>query len=104
MTQLPDFDRLLWLAENDPNYLDQLQKRICEETIQSCDEGNRAQLLSTQHHLEQQLARCSNPYHRCNTAIAVMHEKFLVLNEAMTDPHAFRQNKATVVPLAQKTR
>ncbi|QLE85127.1 MULTISPECIES: DUF3135 domain-containing protein [Shewanella] len=104
MTQLPDFDKLLWLAQNDPNHLDKLQKLVCEEAIESCDEGNRAQLLSTQHHLEQQLARCTNPYHRCNTAMAVMHEKFLVLNQAMSDPQKFRQTKADVIPFAINER
>ncbi len=102
MTQLPNFDSLKWLAENEPDELKELQKTLCKEAISHCPEANKKQLISLQYHLEQQLSRCSNPYHRCYLAMSIMNEKFLALNTIINNPIEFRQNNAEIINLPAK--
>jgi len=102
MTQLPNFDSLKWLAENEPDELKELQRKLCNEAIEHCPEANKKQLISMQHHLEQQLSRCSNPYHRCYLAMSIMNEKFLALNTIINNPVEFRQNSAEILNLPAK--
>ncbi|WP_299797012.1 DUF3135 domain-containing protein [uncultured Shewanella sp.] len=102
MTQLPSFDSLKWLAENEPDELEALQKTLCREAIEHCPEANKKQLISMQHHLEQQLSRCSNPYHRCYLAMSIMNEKFLALNTIINNPMEFQENSAEVLSLPAK--
>jgi len=102
MTQLPNFDRLKWLAENKPDELKELQKTLCKEAIEHCPEANKKQLISMLHHLEQQLSRCSNPYHRCYLAMSIMNEKFLALNAILNNPIEFRQHRAEILDLSAK--
>lgn len=102
MTKLPNFDMLKWLAENEPDKLAQLQKTLCKEAIDCCPESNKEQLISMQYHLEQQLSRCSNPYHRCYLAVRLMNDKFLALNTIMNNPQEFRQQSAEILELPAK--
>ncbi|BAJ01705.1 DUF3135 domain-containing protein [Shewanella violacea] len=102
MTELPDFDKLRWLAENEPDELEELQQTLCKEAIDSCPESNKEQLISMQFHLKQQLSLCSNPYHRCYLAIKIMNDKFIALNTIMNSPEEFRQQNAKILILPAK--
>lgn len=102
MTELPNFDTLRWLAENEPDELETLQKTLCKEAIDCCPEANKKQLISMQYHLEQQLSRCSNPYHRCYLAIRIMNDKFLALNSIINNPAEFRQQNAKILEIPCK--
>ncbi|AQS35621.1 Protein of unknown function (DUF3135) [Shewanella psychrophila] len=102
MTELPNFDQLRWLADNEPDELEELQKTLCKEAIDCCPESNKEQLISMQYHLEQQLSRCTNPYHRCYLAISIMNDKFISLNTIMNSPQEFRQQNAKILTLPSK--
>lgn len=102
MTQLPSFDKLRWLAENRPDELENLQKTLCKEAIDSCPDKNKEQLISMQYHFEQQISRCSNPYHRCYLAMRLMNDKFLSLNSIINDSQEFQQNNAEILVWAPK--
>ncbi len=51
MTELPDFDTLMWLAQNQPEELDKLQERLSDELINGSD-SNQDQLRTIKHHLQ----------------------------------------------------
>ena len=102
MTELPNFDKLRWLAENDPDKLEELQKTLCKEAIDCCPASSKKQLISMLYHLQQQLSRCSNPYHRCYLASSIMYDKFIALNTIMNNPQKFRQQKAKILLLPAK--
>lgn len=102
MTELPDFDKLKWLAENKPDELEALRKTLCKEAIDGCTGSNKAQLISMLFNLEQQLSRCSNPYHRCYLAIRIMNDKLVALNTILNYPQEFRQQGAKVLRFPSK--
>ncbi|GIU08132.1 DUF3135 domain-containing protein [Shewanella sp. MBTL60-112-B1] len=104
MTELPSFDRLLWMAENTPEKLDALQKRLSKETIAQSSEHNRANLTSLLDHINKRLALCKTPYQRCHLMSSLMFQKLTLLNQAYCQPEQFLQNKAEVVHLRKNTR
>lgn len=101
MTELPDFDTLMWLAQNQPEELDKLQERLSNELINGSD-SNQDQLRTIKHHLQQRLARCNNPYHRCLVSIRIMRHKFAALASVLEAPDQYRDHKAQVIPLRRK--
>lgn len=102
MRDLPDFDTLMWLAQNQPEKLDSLQQALSDELIAESD-SNREQLRKVNHNLKQRLARCSNPYHRCLISIRMMRAKFASLASVLENPESYRQQKAEVIPLKRKS-
>ncbi|WP_299811250.1 DUF3135 domain-containing protein [uncultured Shewanella sp.] len=104
MTKLPSFDRLLWMAENTPEKLDALQKRLSKEAIKQSCEHNRANLTSLLDHLNKRLALCKTPYQRCHLVSSLMFQKLTLLNQVYSQPQQFLQSKAEVVPLRKKTK
>ncbi|BDM64702.1 hypothetical protein NFHSH190041_21540 [Shewanella sp. NFH-SH190041] len=100
MTQLPDFDTLKQLAENDPAQLAHLQETLTEELISNSK--HQEQLRQLHHHLKQRVARCNNPYHRCITTMAMMHSKLNTMAHVMNNPDEFRAHKADILPLKHR--
>ena len=100
MTHLPDFDTLKWMAEHNPEGLAKLQDIVNSEAIavSQCQE----QLLCIKHNLDQQLALCTNPYHRCVVAISVMRGKLDTLANVVNHPADFRLTSADIIPFVQK--
>lgn len=102
MTQLPNFDSLKWLAENNPEELAILQKKMSQEAIEHCPESNKEQLISMHFHLEQLMSRCSNPFHRCYLTISIMNDKFITLNDIINNPNEFKKQNAKILSLPPK--
>ncbi|QSX39484.1 DUF3135 domain-containing protein [Shewanella cyperi] len=105
MTPLPDFDTLRWLADHEPDRLEQLQHQLNQEAIAASD-GNQEQLTCLVFNLEQQLARCDNPYHRCVVAMGMMRSKLYTLSTIINEPEEFLET-AKIIPFrrpAQKPR
>ncbi|KFZ36457.1 hypothetical protein HR45_15860 [Shewanella mangrovi] len=102
MTDLPDFDTLMWMAKHQPDALNQLQSSMSEELINSAS-GNQRQLRAVNEHLIRRLALCTNPYQRCLTTVCMMRAKFGSLAHVLRDPEHFRSHRAEVIPLQRKT-
>ncbi|QYJ84811.1 DUF3135 domain-containing protein [Shewanella mesophila] len=102
MVELPDFDSLQWLAQHAPQQLTNLQNNLSQEVINEAAERNRPQLESICHHLKLQMSRCSNPYARCYLSLKLMNDKFLSLNEVITNPKTYKENKAAILPYPSK--
>ncbi|MCK8047349.1 DUF3135 domain-containing protein [Shewanella sp. 1CM18E] len=104
MTELPSFDRLLWLAENAPEKLDALQKQLSQEAIAGSSQANQANLHGLLHDLEKRLALCKNSYQRCQVVSNLMFQKLAILNQVYSQPNSFLNNKADVVVLRKNSR
>ncbi|GGY90183.1 MULTISPECIES: DUF3135 domain-containing protein [Shewanella] len=102
MTELPDFDTLMWLAQHQPEKLDRLQQTLSNELIAESD-SNQEQLRTINTHLRQRLARCNNPYHRCIITIRMMRNKFSALATVLENPESYRSQKAEIIPLRRKS-
>lgn len=100
MTKLPDFDRLLWLAENEPSTLDALQKKLNQEAIDESSAVSKPKLVSLFDHLEKKLSLCKTPYQRYQIVSSMMYQKLSSLNDVLNHPDAFYQHKATVLNFA----
>lgn len=97
MVELPDFDSLRWLAQHAPEQLTALQHNLNQALIAEAAPNTRAQLRSMQHHLTLQMSRCTSPYARCFLTLRLMNDKFISLNELISDPQTYRDNKAQVL-------
>ena len=97
MTELPSFDRLLWLAENDPKKLDALQKKLNQEVIEESEASSKPKLISLLDHLEKKLSLCKTPYQRYHVVSNMMYQKLSSLNEVLNRPDEFYQHKAKVL-------
>lgn len=97
MTELPSFDRLFWLAENDPKKLDTLQKKLNQEVIEESTASSKPKLISLLDHLEKKLSLCKTPYQRYHVVSNMMYQKLSSLNEVLNRPDEFYQHKAKVL-------
>ncbi|PKG57327.1 DUF3135 domain-containing protein [Shewanella sp. Choline-02u-19] len=100
MTKLPDFDQLLWLAENEPSKLDALQKKLNQEVIDESSAASKPKLVSLLDHLEKKLSLCKTPYQRYQIVSSMMYQKLSSLNDVLNHPDEFYQHKATVLTFA----
>ncbi|GIU29518.1 DUF3135 domain-containing protein [Shewanella schlegeliana] len=104
MTKLPSFDRLLWMAENTPEKLDALQKRLSKEAIAQSRQSNQASLTSLLDDLDKRLALCKTPYQRCHLVSSLMFKKLAKLNQVYCQPEEFLKHRAEVVPLRKTAK
>ncbi len=88
---LPDFDQLKEMAENDPEQLEQLRIRLCEQVIQDAPEKYRRRLRGLQFRLDMERRRAKSPMTACIAISGMMHDSFdrlrLALNEATGNGH-----------------
>ena len=102
MTKLPSFDRLLWLANNDPKQLDMLQRQLSEEVIEESSEGSKPKLKSLLSQLENKLSLCKTPYQRFHIVSNMMYQKLASLNEVLNRPDEFYAHKAKILNFSNK--
>ncbi|QQX82018.1 DUF3135 domain-containing protein [Shewanella sp. KX20019] len=103
MTKLPGFDRLLWLAKNEPTKLNALQKKLNKEVIDESSAASKPKLISLLSHLEKKLSLCKTPYQRYQIVSSMMYQKLSSLNNVLNHPNEFYQNKAKVLYFANNT-
>ncbi|MGL4473801.1 MAG: DUF3135 domain-containing protein [Shewanella sp.] len=96
MTNLPDFDTLKRMAENEPDELAKLQETLMDEIIESSGR-NREQLLSLKHHYQHKMSLCNNPYQRCVVAMTLMRNKLVTLSNVLNQPAEFKAHKAKIL-------
>ncbi|MCL1145715.1 DUF3135 domain-containing protein [Shewanella sp. 10N.261.52.F9] len=102
MTELPSFDKLLWLAQNAPKKLDALQKKLSQEAIATSNKSNQANLNSLLNDLDKRLALCKSPYQRCQLVSCMMFQKLGVLNKIYSQPQHFLEQKADIVAFSKQ--
>lgn len=90
---LPNFDKLRHLAQNDPDELERLRIQLCEELIHEAPENYRRRLRGLQFRIDMERRKAKSPMAACITISGMMHDSFdklrMALNEAAgTVPNA----------------
>ncbi|GLO62166.1 hypothetical protein MACH09_26740 [Vibrio sp. MACH09] len=60
--ELPSFDELVDLAENDPQEFDRFKLELCEQVITIASVEMQPRLRAQQSHIDRVIKRCKNPY------------------------------------------
>jgi hypothetical protein len=104
MTELPDFDTLIKLHQDDPEALERLRQNLTSELMNRASDHTRRRLEGLQFRINMELRRAGNPTARFLRLSDMMHESFHELNFCLNNPAEAviaRQNtpKADIVPL-----
>lgn len=111
MKDLPEFDVLREMAQNNPEQLEQLRVEMCDQLIQEAPAHVRRRLRGLQFQIDMERRRAKSSMAACIAISGMMHESFdrlrQVLNEAAGNPAAAHHkpvmesnalDKATVLP------
>ena len=105
--ELPDFDTLKELAEQDPKALEDLRQQFVDELIASASPDIQRRLRGIQFQIDAQRRIHKNPMAACIKLSAMMHESFSELRYLLNDvagqgPESPKPAQAdTEQPLAQ---
>jgi len=104
MSDLPDFDTLMRLHQQDPEALDRLRRQLTDEILDQASDDTRRRLTGLQFRINMELRKAGNPTARCMKLSGMMQESFQELNFFLNHPPAAieaRQKpfKADIVPL-----
>ncbi len=61
--QLPPFDELVKLAQEDEAAFEQLKRDKCQEMIQGASDEMQPRLWAQQSHIDRLVGHCKNPHH-----------------------------------------
>lgn len=82
---LPNFDKLLELAENDPAELERLRIELCERIIRDAPEGYRRRLRGLQFRIDMERRKAKSPMAACIAISGMMHDSFDKLRHALNE-------------------
>lgn len=83
--ELPAFDTLKALADEDPEALELLRDRLVAEVIERAPSHQRAQLQGLQFVLDMERRRAKNPMQCCIRMSQLMHERVERLRECLIE-------------------
>lgn len=83
--ELPAFDTLKALADEDPEALELLRNRLVTEVIKRAPSHQRAQLQGLQFVLDMERRRAKNPMQCCIRMSQLMHERVDQLRECLIE-------------------
>lgn len=81
--ELPDFESLKNLAETNPDELEQLRQRCCQELIDNAPERFRRRLAGLLFRIDMQSRLSSNSMQRCIKLSEMMMDSFNELRDAL---------------------
>ena len=90
---LPSFEFLVELARDNPEQLDELQRRYTQANINSAPEHLRHRLRGLQFTIDNTLRGIKNPVARCVKLSQLMHQSFSQLHSALTEPVNYMDDK-----------
>ncbi len=82
---LPEFEKLRELAQNDPAQLERLRIQLCDQLIQSAPESMRRRLRGLQFQIDMERRRAKSPMAACIAISGMMHESFDKLRQAVNE-------------------
>jgi hypothetical protein len=103
--ELPGFDTLRYLAENDPERLELLRRTLTEQLIARSPEDSRRRLRGLQFEINARVSLAPNPIAACVAVSAMMHEALDHLQRAFFDvPEAYQAPlpPAKIIPFPQR--
>lgn len=107
MGDLPDFDTLLAMYQQDPESLEKLRSKLTRKLLNSAPDSTRQRLEGLQFRINMELKRAGNPTARCLRLSGMMHESFAELNHCLHHPFDVvsarqQQPKADILPLTRR--
>ncbi|MEE8056261.1 MAG: DUF3135 domain-containing protein [Pseudomonadales bacterium] len=84
--EMPDFDILLQIAQEDPQQLERLRLRLAHKTINSAPKSLRKRLRGLQFQIDAKRATSKTPLAACIHISNMMHQSFEQLRKALNDP------------------
>lgn len=98
---LPDFDTLLCLHEEDPEELEKIREDLTDAILENAQESNRRKLEGLQFRINMELRRARTPQARCVKLSNMMHDSFAQLHQALHNPGAvIPRHNATILPFS----
>ena len=92
--ELPDFDELLLLAQQDPEALERLRCELVEDLIDNAgDDTLKRRLRALQCRIDLERQRCNSPMSACLRLSQMMHDSLLDLRDSLQAPAVFRQQR-----------
>lgn len=83
--ELPDFDQLVKLAQEDPEALEALRKKLCEALIQQAPESYQRRLRGLQFKIDMERRRAKTPMAACVKLSKLMQDSFYKLRVALNE-------------------
>ncbi len=94
--ELPDFDYLKSLAQDNPEALEALRRDLCQRLIDSAPARLRQRLNGLMFRINMETRRSKNAIHSCVTISRMMMESFSDLHDALRNIDNSRQPVVTV--------
>lgn len=82
-SQLPSFDVLMDLAQNNPEALEAIRQQMSEEIIQDASPGLRHKLEGINFKVNMERQRAKTPLQSCIRITALMHDSFEQMREEL---------------------
>lgn len=82
---LPDFDTLRHMAEQDPDGLEDLRLQLVEQLISSAPEAYHRRLRGLQFQIDMERRKAGNPVAACIKLSAMMHNSFEELRHSLNE-------------------
>lgn len=101
--ELPDFDHLVTLANEDPDAFEALREKLCGQVIERAPERSKKRLEGIQFTVDMERQRCRTNVQAC-LRISEMMQTALVelnktLNKAYDTPQQTDESTADIIPL-----
>ena len=81
--ELPDFDYLKLLANENPDELERLRRLYCEQLIDSAPDRYRGRLQGLQFQIDMIKRRSKNPLHSCLQISKLMLDNYVDMQQAI---------------------
>ena len=104
MDDLPDFDTLKQLANDDPEALEALRLRMSEAIIANASDAMKPRLQAQLSHINHVIARGRNPNHTNMLLMSELQQQLKRFALAVTTPEALTAEQATVHPFVRPTK
>lgn len=85
MKELPSFEDMVKMAQDDPEALEALRQEMCEAVIESVPEDSQRKLRGLQFKIDMERRRAKTPMASCIRISQMMHESFGELRDALND-------------------
>lgn len=89
--ELPDFDYLKSLAQDNPEELEALRRDLCQRLIDSAPARLRQRLNGLMFRINMETRRSKNAIHSCVTLSRMMMDSFADLHDALSNIEKSRQ-------------
>ncbi|MDX1492316.1 MAG: DUF3135 domain-containing protein [Pseudohongiellaceae bacterium] len=90
---LPDFDTLLTLHEENPDELEKIRHELTDAIFENAPEASRRRLEGLQFRINMELRKARTAQARCVKLSSMMHDSFAKLHHALHNPEALQSTQ-----------